>query len=672
MLGCGSEFRNADAGRSGEPMKEVLMGRRWSRQRGVMSKADRAIVLLVYCCAFQIIPCLASDPCKPDRKFCGRLLLTITGAGETGESIFVGKEKMDYITYYTHLNFLQFSRNNPSDLPSYSIIIHSDPKLKWLIDNTPTKRVHNAGLLGVVPASRDSFQDFLANDEKTSLLQLAIKKFGSDKGCQALMKSEGLASVLPLLKVEMIVFTENSGQKIPLWSDKSESGTRDDWYKKDKQQYMDKDLIDQLRTKLGDSVVQTFVASCNGAKIGKLFQTTDQCSCFFSTTDSHTLYYAPSTNAPFGAKVSSKDGISPISIKEDFKTAPNVASMTPGLLTDLFKYYQSTPLDEIGSDPIFASTDRINPLQSFAFNSGDAKAEEVLNYFDRDNIERGRVNKLLTAGFMENLPTPIQIPESEVRSDPDLANVLDITNRLRNSYGPILTDTKSGSGVDFKISMTAFGSCMRRKNPSPDSCGSIFKMVDIAAKGTSDGKQSRDDYNVVETFNVFLDDYYANDEPNLIAAYNGGKLTISQLFEKLNTSWRKFDSFRQKVTSYAFRYYNGELSAELKSAFDSMKINYQNAFYSAQQEFFPQLRKGVLEVRLARIEEAAKLLHLHKNDLKSANAADELHLLANNLACLTNYPVGPAFDKLKGGGLIPAQASQDSKKPTKQEGSSSR
>ena len=68
------------------------------------------------------------------------------------------------------------------------------------------------------------------------------------------------------------------------------------------------------------------------------------------------------------------------------------------------------------------------------------------------------------------------------------------------------------------------------------------------------------------------------------------------------------------------------------------------------------LRKEALQVRLARIEQAAKLLSAHRNDsITDLNPKDELQKLGNDLNCLTYYPVGPAFDKIKNNRLPVAE-----------------
>ena len=64
------------------------------------------------------------------------------------------------------------------------------------------------------------------------------------------------------------------------------------------------------------------------------------------------------------------------------------------------------------------------------------------------------------------------------------------------------------------------------------------------------------------------------------------------------------------------------------------------------------IEKKSLKVRLARRRLQNFLKYIGK--IWQLNAKEELRLLGNELTCLTNYPVGSAFDKLKLG-LVPKQ-----------------
>src|SRR5690348_16659788 len=83
-----------------------------------------------------------ADPCNPGRKFCGRLSITVAGAGRESGDYTLGTKGVDAdlpdpTSNYTNSNFHQFRRNDPTSMPSYSIVIASEPILKAKLDNLP-------------------------------------------------------------------------------------------------------------------------------------------------------------------------------------------------------------------------------------------------------------------------------------------------------------------------------------------------------------------------------------------------------------------------------------------------------------------------------------------------------------------------------------------------------
>lgn len=602
-------------------------------------------VLLAYCRSLEA-RIDAADPCNPNRKFCGRITITIMGAGTMGEKA-TRDSTLDITSEGTKANFLQFSREDAGDGQALSMVIASDPELTASLNNLPSEKKEIAGLLGITSTSRPAFQKFLSNDVKLSLLQRAIEKLSANKDCQDLMKKEGHDSVLPLLKAEIVIQSENVNSKIPAWSNENESGSIDQWYENPDHEYIDKNLMQQLRAKLGEAAVQTFVAACNGTNIAEHMETVDQCSCYFSSTDDQTLLHPHKTYSSFGSTLKNNPSLTTASLSQSQPQLSRMVSMTPMILTTNFQGYKTYSQDGVGVDPIFVASNRINPLQSFALNSADYKAEKALFNLLNHNIAPEAADKLLKAGFSEGLPPKINLSADEIARDPDLERILDTTAKMRNLYAPHTKDIKINPSGGFKTAMNAFGNCMRRKNPKPKACSSLFQIGDLASQGTGgEGKQTQEDRELLAPFNKFLHDYDSLKGPDLVARYTRGEININELFVSLNTLWKEFDQFRQAITSFANNYYHGSLPPNLKTAFKAMKTNYQMAFMAVQDQFFPLMKKGVLEVRLVRIEEAAKLLHIHKNDLPNSEGRDELRQMGNDLVCLTNYPVGPAFDKL--------------------------
>ena len=236
----------------------------------------------------------AADPCDPNRKFCGRLLIIVVSAGEAGTYRGGIKGLDDGLTdpasAYAYTSFHMFRRHE--GLPGYSIVVTSDPKLATLLEQLPAKVKTDAGFLGTVPASLDAFQDLLSDNVDVSLLAKAIKNFSKESSCQSLIKSHGFDSVLPLLKTEIVIEGHNAETGVALWSSKSETGTQAEWLRKTDPSTLGKDLIAKLRTKLGGGVTQIFIEMCYGAQVGENFQTPDQCCAYLSVTDANTLFRA--------------------------------------------------------------------------------------------------------------------------------------------------------------------------------------------------------------------------------------------------------------------------------------------------------------------------------------------------------------------------------------------
>ena len=132
----------------------------------------------------------ASDPCNPNRKFCGRITIYIGGAGDAS-SLTKGVKGVDadlnnVNANYTYSNFHQFRGTDINGMPSYSIVIENDPKLKRKLENLPQAVKDDSHFLGIKPATYDSFQDLLSTDKKLSLIEQALDNFRRNSDCQKL------------------------------------------------------------------------------------------------------------------------------------------------------------------------------------------------------------------------------------------------------------------------------------------------------------------------------------------------------------------------------------------------------------------------------------------------------------------------------------------------------
>jgi len=176
-------------------------------------------------------------------------------------------------------------------------------------------------------------------------------------------------------------------------------------------------------------------------------------------------------------------------------------------------------------------------------------------------------------------------------------------------------------------------------------CKWISDLIGIATSGTGPhGTQSSDDINVIDRRDDVLKEFEDVDAPLLLKRYKEREITLTTLFVRLRKLWHLYDLFRFTICSYAETHYSHKPPPSLLEALKEMNDEFGQGLWDAQKQFFPLLRKNALEVRVSRIEEAAKLLAIHGDEIKGLNAKEELRLLENELVCLTAFPVGPAFD----------------------------
>jgi hypothetical protein len=197
--------------------------------------------------------------------------------------------------------------------------------------------------------------------------------------------------------------------------------------------------------------------------------------------------------------------------------------------------------------------------------------------------------------------------------------------------------------------MTRFRACADKQNPQPEICGAFAKVFDSARHGTgANGLQISEDRELIDGRDELLVAFDRMDVPNLLTKIKTREITLTDLLRKLKQLSDTFELYREKLTKYAKENNGGDLPRELAPALREMNGSFRGGMYAIQRKFFPILRKQALEVRLSKIEETAKLLDRHRDQrIGTLDASTELQGLGNDLTCLTFYPVGPRFDKIK-------------------------
>jgi hypothetical protein len=149
------------------------------------------------------------------------------------------------------------------------------------------------------------------------------------------------------------------------------------------------------------------------------------------------------------------------------------------------------------------------------------------------------------------------------------------------------------------------------------------------------------------------------DVPNLLTRYKRHEITLVDPIRQLKQLSDPFELYRENLEKYAKENNGGELPTELTPAFREMNGSFRSGMFAIQRKFFPIFRKEALEVRLSKIEETAKLLDRHRNELVGTmDPKQELQGLGNDLVCLLYYPVGPRFDQIKNNKLPMSEEQQ--------------
>ena len=149
-----------------------------------------------------------------------------------------------------------------------------------------------------------------------------------------------------------------------------------------------------------------------------------------------------------------------------------------------------------------------------------------------------------------------------------------------------------------------------------------------------------------------LNSFDEMDVPKLLTRYARREVTLPDVITRLKKLSDSFELYRQRLTENFKENNGGELPKEVGPAINEMRKLFRNGMFALQKKMFPLLRKEALEVRLLKIEETAKLLDRHRYQPgEKMDPNLELERLGNDLACLFYYPVGPAFDKIKGNSL---------------------
>lgn len=622
----------------------------------------------------------AVDPCSAERPFCGRLFVTITGAGERGDHYHKdGSVDGDGEENDTFSDYMQMRSQADEGLLSQSVVISSDERLATRVRAASTldaaaKRValakldpvtrakvkeksKNNVLLGVSSASKDTFEEFLNDDLKLSYLSRAIKNFENDPGCKAMQKAYSAPSILPFIMVQVHIVTDNvvgakkAGEaSVPLWPKKGMVGSYDQWKGNADRQIFDKELAGRVLKKLQGSVKVVLVSACDAGDFGRWFLRDGDCGCYLGSTNNDQVDYAGSRVGTPWAYALPDTGAAIRTMREKSQGAPNVASM----ISSSFRKYANTSEKEL---LIIGAPKHRNPLNGFIYSSVDDRVDKILKDVPRSHQLYAKAQALSEASFSSELGDPSrQANKGDKNSSDDFmfvsaypssSDTTKTLSRRRDAYKAQFKDIVSEelgppnlSEVSKKLN--SFVTCIDRETPdSLTGCKFIrTEFVDPAAAGVrKDGFMASVGDHDLDAASSALAKATIVADANM-SRYAGGQIEMSELFSSLRPLWEAFDTYRKVLIDTADRRYGKAIPSAFRAALDYMDVSLRTIYAELQKACFSYLRQEVIKTRLAKLDAAVRLLSASA----TSDWENDTRELNNELGCLINFPIGPAFD----------------------------
>jgi hypothetical protein len=610
----------------------------------------------------------AAGPPDSNGPFAGRLIISILGAGEKpNEHYRFWATRRDVVEFEATFHLKQFSPNRKPSLPVQIVAVSSDREFPDVAANMA--KLSGASLAGVEPNWVGTLSRLVT--EPTSSLGRAIRTFESNPNCQKLMRSGNLGSVLPLLKVEILIDAESAVSAkepgIPSWSSQEKRGTFADWLN-DGGRVLTKEEWSVLLTSLRGALVHAFFNSCKSGRVAAAFEKAadeQACySCFVASTHPLQNDYSGGDWAP------TFNYAMPDSGKKNFETKPNTWIGAPNIvsiLPDLYRKYRELILPFTSADvtpySVLSSvmTPR-NPLSSFIYDSADALAEEGLRKLGNvENLDRGetppdflkidQIEQLRRSDDIKDLAKVTvyaqamsELPHVACRQIHDESGIekmiLERVDRIDRSYSAVLEETeKPITEAQFTTGINLFTDCTKDSAKKSPQCEALTALINrIYAKTLSDAEAK-----LKWHYSRYFDLVKANDPRQEWNAYVAGTKTASMVFENLQGGQEAWSKMKPALAAVIAEQ-PPESSRPMKEALDYMTTHFAGAYASIQDRMFQDLRKDAIRLKLAKIRLSTHLVAENADALPPGYSEKFLKRMAQKLDCLTQYPVGPAFD----------------------------
>ncbi len=597
----------------------------------------------------------ASDPCESQfRSSCGRLIISLLGAGE----ISTNEHGWDSIGLQSANHLKQFSPTNPKILVQ-ALAISSDPEFNAFGPKYFGRK--KSIFLGTQPNSVESLAEEILVTSDESKIRQAIKTFEKDPECQKLKKARGLESVLPLIKVEILMdgeYTEFLDEPaFPSWSTRDGTGQVSKW--RENRAFFKKSDWEKMMGLLEGAVIQTFIITCQGSKLAAFFEAGEDaektCNCFISGTaadqDDFTLNQArPTWN--YAMPDRGLSNASP-STPNNWQGTGSITNMVPDVYVKNagLVLYDSKSKEENPKKYVSIFSYERNPLMGFVYTSADALAAEALK-----KLPGG--SDILAAHFISEMPALTPYKTDNAR----FTRLNEQINELELSYEPVYQESVKGlSSTDFDKHYAQFADCANGTSP-PDAktknkidcetLSEISSAIFANPKGPTENNYVRSKVKLGENVNKHV-------VRELWKSHIEKKASLSDVYIGLDAIWQSYENCRHSLTEVIINKPadDPKITPPVKAAANYMTENFEKAFDSVRPQLFNELRREAMQVKIARMRHAANLVAQNADTLPAGDADQFLKDLSSKLNCLTQFAVGPKWDA-NGPGKLPVPASR--------------
>ncbi len=583
-----------------------------------------------------------NDPCSRKREFCGRIVLVYNGAGEDS-----GIQRPE-AAEDANAAVKAFIGDSPVLVPS--VLFSSDPLVKGglnLAGDRDVKRLAKSGALKLFPSSRESFDKFMAQDGHLAALK---EKMANSAPCKLLMKTGEDAS--KYIKFEVIIASHSTrelgeGGKfrgLPIWDMDTETGTLDD-YTRGKRTFVSKPDFQALYRHFPHSVFQVLICSCDSANVGEMMapvptespDAIGACYCFAGLVGRDVK--APSQSIAEKWRPEDADKGTLASHYNNhagngkWSGADSLYEMSLSIFDNFrFEIASQGPLEY--ADSMFAMNDQEkNPLSAFSINSLDLLAAAAFNAGGTTTLARSKLD-----GSIGNFAAMLAQLETALAKEKPTGSLPVTSNKFVNEQ---LRKQQRFFAIRIRLKDYLINCLWEHKVPGCNNMSALISRSDTAGK--------KEIGNALDTFVETLSGF-SNESEYFIAKpgiYSPLKADERKRFEH---ALSKVRNFREEYLKFQKALHDeaeaegraGNIRPELETL-SAYVAQFEQSFVDA---YFPDFVKDCLDQRQQNVLDYVRNIAAKTNlDNTSVDDFKKVKAVRDQVNCLTNFPVGPAFDK---------------------------